>query len=133
MIFCIFSDELNMCRISPSAGDTLASRVAASQLSCFGCPELIAKSWQDHGDIAMKLQTDLEHLKKIRAKVWKQRISSPLFNTKQYTMDLERLYLEMWEHFAAGNNVIISSSLWKALNSLLAPNISAKHVGELQS
>lgn len=42
-------------------------------------------------------------LKKIRGKVWKQRISSPLFNTKQYTMDLERLYLQMWDHYAAGN------------------------------
>lgn len=41
-------------------------------------------------------------LKKVRARVWKQRICSPLFNTKQYTMDLERLYLQMWEHYAAG-------------------------------
>ncbi|OCT80415.1 hypothetical protein XELAEV_18027226mg [Xenopus laevis] len=81
MIFCIFADKLNMCCISPSVGDTLASRVAASQLSCFGCPELIAKSWQDYENIAMKLRTDVEYLKKIHAKVWKQRISSPLFNT----------------------------------------------------
>lgn len=41
-------------------------------------------------------------LKKVRARVWKQRICSPLFNTKQYTMELERLYLQMWEHYAAG-------------------------------
>lgn len=41
-------------------------------------------------------------LKKVRARVWKQRICSSLFNTKQYTMDLERLYLQMWEHYAAG-------------------------------
>ncbi|XP_054935986.1 UDP-N-acetylglucosamine--peptide N-acetylglucosaminyltransferase 110 kDa subunit-like [Physeter macrocephalus] len=84
-------------------GETLASRVAASQLTCLGCPELIAKNRQDYEDIAVKLGTDLEYLKKIRGKFWKQRISSPLFNTKQYTMELERLYLQMWEHYAAGN------------------------------
>uniref|UniRef100_A0A8C4Y077 UDP-N-acetylglucosamine--peptide N-acetylglucosaminyltransferase 110 kDa subunit n=1 Tax=Gopherus evgoodei TaxID=1825980 RepID=A0A8C4Y077_9SAUR len=84
-------------------GETLASRVAASQLTCLGCLDLIAKSRQEYEDIAVKLGTDLEYLKKIRSKVWKQRISSPLFNTKQYTMELERLYLQMWDHYAAGN------------------------------
>uniref|UniRef100_A0A8C1ZCW7 UDP-N-acetylglucosamine--peptide N-acetylglucosaminyltransferase 110 kDa subunit n=1 Tax=Cyprinus carpio TaxID=7962 RepID=A0A8C1ZCW7_CYPCA len=81
---------------------TLASRVAASQLTCLGCPELIAPSRQEYEDVAVKLGTDMEFLKKVRARVWKQRICSPLFNTKQYTMDLERLYLQMWEHYAAG-------------------------------
>ncbi|XP_048461454.1 UDP-N-acetylglucosamine--peptide N-acetylglucosaminyltransferase 110 kDa subunit isoform X1 [Rhincodon typus] len=84
-------------------GETLASRVAASQLMCLGCPELIAKTRQEYEDIAVLLGTDMEYLKKIRGKVWKQRVSSPLFNTKQYTMDLERLYTQMWEHYAAGN------------------------------
>uniref|UniRef100_A0A8C2EAZ7 UDP-N-acetylglucosamine--peptide N-acetylglucosaminyltransferase 110 kDa subunit n=1 Tax=Cyprinus carpio TaxID=7962 RepID=A0A8C2EAZ7_CYPCA len=83
-------------------GETLASRVAASQLTCLGCPELIAPSRQEYEDVAVKLGTDMEFLKKVRARVWKQRICSPLFNTKQYTMDLERLYLQMWEHYSAG-------------------------------
>lgn len=42
-------------------------------------------------------------LKTVRARVWRQRICSPLFNTKQYTMDLEKLYLRMWEHHSNGN------------------------------
>ena len=41
-------------------GETLASRVAASQLNCLGCPELIASSPQDYEDIAVKLGTDPE-------------------------------------------------------------------------
>uniref|UniRef100_A0A8C3AAD5 UDP-N-acetylglucosamine--peptide N-acetylglucosaminyltransferase 110 kDa subunit n=1 Tax=Cyclopterus lumpus TaxID=8103 RepID=A0A8C3AAD5_CYCLU len=82
--------------------NTLASRVAASQLNCLGCPELIAQSRQDYEDIAVKLGSDMEFLKMVRARVWKQRICSPLFNTKQYTIDLERLYLQMWEHHSNG-------------------------------
>uniref|UniRef100_A0A8D0CHR6 UDP-N-acetylglucosamine--peptide N-acetylglucosaminyltransferase 110 kDa subunit n=1 Tax=Scleropages formosus TaxID=113540 RepID=A0A8D0CHR6_SCLFO len=83
-------------------GETLASRVAASQLTCLGCPELIAKNRQEYEDVAVKLGTDMEFLKTIRTQVWKQRICSPLFNTKQYTADLEKLYLQMWEHYANG-------------------------------
>jgi len=83
-------------------GETLASRVAASQLTCLGCPELIAPNRQEYEEVAVKLGSDMEYLKMIRARVWKQRICSPLFNTKQYTMDLEKLYLQMWEHQANG-------------------------------
>uniref|UniRef100_A0A673X3U7 UDP-N-acetylglucosamine--peptide N-acetylglucosaminyltransferase 110 kDa subunit n=1 Tax=Salmo trutta TaxID=8032 RepID=A0A673X3U7_SALTR len=83
-------------------GETLASRVAASQLQCLGCPELIAHTRQEYEDVAVKLGCDMEYLKMIRSRVWKQRICSPLFNTKQYTMDLEKLYLQMWERHASG-------------------------------
>uniref|UniRef100_A0A8C5AY44 UDP-N-acetylglucosamine--peptide N-acetylglucosaminyltransferase 110 kDa subunit n=1 Tax=Gadus morhua TaxID=8049 RepID=A0A8C5AY44_GADMO len=83
-------------------GETLASRVAASQLKCLGCPELIAPSRQEYEDVALSLVTLCFCLKMIRACVWKQRICSPLFNTKQYTTDLEKLYLQMWEHHSCG-------------------------------
>lgn len=42
------------------AGETLASRVASSQLHCLGCPELVAKSREDYVRIAVKLGTDIE-------------------------------------------------------------------------
>ena len=41
-------------------GETLASRVAASQLKCLGCPELIAPSRQEYEDVAVKLGSDME-------------------------------------------------------------------------
>lgn len=40
------------------AGETLASRVAASQLTCLGLPELIAHSSQEYEDIAARLGGD---------------------------------------------------------------------------
>ncbi len=39
-------------------GETLASRVASSQLVALGCPELIAKDRADYERIAIKLGTD---------------------------------------------------------------------------
>ena len=41
-------------------GETLASRVASSQLMAMGCPELIAKDREDYERIAIKLGNDKE-------------------------------------------------------------------------
>ena len=38
--------------------ETLASRVASSQLKALGCPELIAADREDYVDIAARLGTD---------------------------------------------------------------------------
>lgn len=40
--------------------DSLASRVAASQLTCLGVPELVAKSRDEYEEIAVRLGTDRE-------------------------------------------------------------------------
>lgn len=42
------------------AGETLASRVASSQLHCLGCPELVANSREDYINISVRLGTDVE-------------------------------------------------------------------------
>merc|ERR1711971_500306 len=64
--------------------ETLASRVASSQLHTLGLGELVAKDRTDFENIAIRLGTDKEFLMGIRAKVWKQRIESPLFCVKTY-------------------------------------------------
>lgn len=83
-------------------GVTLASRVAASQLTTLGCPELIAKSPQDYQDIAIRLGNDKEYLKMVRAKVWARREESPLFDCRKYATGLEGLFARMWERFSQG-------------------------------
>lgn len=40
------------------SGETLASRVAASQLQTMGCPELIANTRQEYEEISVRLGTD---------------------------------------------------------------------------
>lgn len=80
-------------------GETLASRVAASQLATLGCPELIANSRQEYQEIAIRLGTDKEYLKGIRAKVWMARVESPLFDCSQYAQGLEKLFRKMWTRF----------------------------------
>lgn len=78
--------------------------MAASQLATLGCPELIARSRQDYQDIAVKLGTDKEYLRAIRAKVWSARVDSPLFDCKQYAQGLEKLFKKMWERYHRGES-----------------------------
>jgi protein O-GlcNAc transferase len=77
--------------------ETLASRVAASQLTCLGVTELIAQSRKEYEEVAVRLGNDKEYLKAIRAKVWQGRSDSSLFDAVNYAADLERLYTKMWE------------------------------------
>ncbi|PAV88559.1 hypothetical protein WR25_21848 [Diploscapter pachys] len=82
--------------------ETLASRVASSQLYALGVPELVARSREDYINIAVKLGTDNNFLSMMRAKVWKARTTSTLFNVKQYCSDMETLLHLMWKRFEEG-------------------------------
>lgn len=67
-----------------------------------GCPELIARTRQEYQDIGVRLGTDREYLRAMRAKVWKARVESPLFDCKQYATGLEKLFDVMWKRFSSG-------------------------------
>jgi len=82
--------------------ETLASRVASSQLHTLGLGELVAKTREDYENIAVRLGVDAEYRRAIRNKVWKGRVESPLFSVRTYTKDLEDLYYKMWKKFQNG-------------------------------
>ena len=85
--------------------ETLASRVASSQLHTLGLGELVAKTREDYENIAVRLGTDPQYRTAIRNKVWKGRMESPLFSVKTYTRDLEDLYYKMFQKFQRGEKV----------------------------
>lgn len=82
--------------------ETLASRVAASQLHTLGCPELVAKDAEDYARIAIKLGTDKNYLQGMRAKVWRGRTKSTLFNTQVYAQGMEKVYRKIWSKYSKG-------------------------------
>ncbi|EGT53159.1 CBN-OGT-1 protein [Caenorhabditis brenneri] len=82
--------------------DSLASRVATSQLYALGVPELVAKTRQEYIRIATRLGNDADHLASMRAKVWMARTTSTLFNVKQYCHDMEDLLEQMWKRYECG-------------------------------
>ena len=84
------------------SGDTFASRVSASVLTAAGLPDLIATSMQEYFELAKRLVTDREQLKTIRSRVEQCRGACALFDTKNFTRNLERAFSAAHERRLAG-------------------------------
>ena len=92
------------------AGKGFAARVAGSLLNAIGLPELITKTEQDYEALALELATHPNHLKQIKAKLDTNRLSKPLFNTKQYTNHLETAYKMAYDNYfneQDGDNIFV--------------------------
>jgi protein O-GlcNAc transferase len=76
-------------------GHSIASRVAASLLTCLDCPELITQSLEDYVTLAHRLATDPDLLGSFRERLQTARGTSPLFDTAGYCRNLEAAYIAM--------------------------------------
>jgi predicted O-linked N-acetylglucosamine transferase (SPINDLY family) len=83
-------------------GETFVSRVAASVLTAGGLPELVAADADAYYRLAKELATAPAELKKLRAKLVRNRDTCPLFDSKRFVRDLEELYQRMWADHLAG-------------------------------
>jgi hypothetical protein len=55
-------------------------------------------------------------LKQVRAKVWRLRTASDLFNVQTYTANLERVYQQMWERYEKGEDIAHLTELAEPYN-----------------
>lgn len=83
------------------AGDFFASRMAGSLLTAIGVPELIAYNLEEYYRLALELATDREKLDAIRSKIVANRDTTPLFDSKRFTRNLEHAYRQMMEECSA--------------------------------
>jgi protein O-GlcNAc transferase len=83
-------------------GTTFAGRVAASLLGAIGLSELVTDSAEEFEALAVKLASDPKALKKLRAKLAKNRQTRALFDTDQFRKNIEAAYTKMWERWLAG-------------------------------
>ena len=79
-------------------GRQFASRVAASILTAAGLRNLVAKTDEEYLDIALKLSWDDDYRKQVRNQVIAARESSHLFDTVEYTRDLESLLRAVFDN-----------------------------------
>jgi predicted O-linked N-acetylglucosamine transferase (SPINDLY family) len=73
-------------------GEGFASRVAASLLKSIQLPELIATSAANYEDLAVHIAENPQFLASLKEKLARQRIDSPLFDTRRFVRDLESGY-----------------------------------------
>ena len=85
------------------AGESFASRVAASLLKNVGLSELVTFSQLDYENLAIALARDPERLRQIRENLALNLKESALFDTVGFTEDLEDLYIQLLERAAFKN------------------------------
>jgi len=90
------------CPVLTMAGETFASRVAASLLRVLGLPELITRSLADYQDAALRLARNAGLLAALRERLEASRKESQLFNADWFARNLEKAYSAMWEIYASG-------------------------------
>lgn len=83
-------------------GNSFASRVAASLLKAIELPELITSTPQAYEALAIEIAKNPAKLAALKQKLASNRLTTPLFDTPQFTKDLERSYVQIYERYQAG-------------------------------
>jgi predicted O-linked N-acetylglucosamine transferase (SPINDLY family) len=80
------------------AGETMASRVAGSQLHAIGLPELVTTSLADYEARALELATQPGLLAGYRQRLAENRRTQPLFDMARFSQALDDLLHAAWEN-----------------------------------
>ena len=90
------------------AGETLASRIAGSQLNAIGLPELITTSFAEYEALALRLATEPGLLDGYRERLRANRYTSPLFDMARYARDFEDAMLRIWAAHQTESSAAVS-------------------------
>jgi len=83
-------------------GRAHVSRVGLSLLTQVGLADLAADGPEEYVRIARELAGDFERMAEIRSGLRGRMKSSALMDAKQFAMDVEKAYREMWRRWCAG-------------------------------
>ena len=84
------------------SGDAFASRMSASLLNAVGLPELAVRSPAQYESLALTFARDPGMLGEIRARLARNRVTHPLFDTIRFTRHMEAAYADMRERHRRG-------------------------------
>ena len=79
-------------------GNQFSSRVAASLLSSLGLKELITKTKDDYKNLILNLSLNSNKLNEVKAKLKKNILTYPLFDTLKYTKNFEKGLIKIYEN-----------------------------------
>jgi predicted O-linked N-acetylglucosamine transferase (SPINDLY family) len=84
------------------AGSTMASRVAGSLLREVGLDELIASSYEEYAEIAIRLATNPSELERVRTTLAFHLENSSLFKCETFARNVERAYTNAFQLYQTG-------------------------------
>jgi predicted O-linked N-acetylglucosamine transferase (SPINDLY family) len=85
-------------------GETLASRIAGSQLQAIGLPELITESLPEYEALALKLATEPGLLGRYRQRLAANRHTHPLFDMSRYARDFAEAMQRACDDYAGSSS-----------------------------
>jgi predicted O-linked N-acetylglucosamine transferase (SPINDLY family) len=68
-------------------------------LNAIELPELITSTPQAYEALAIEIAKNPEKLAALKQKLASNRLTTPLFDTPQFTKDLERAYVQIYERY----------------------------------
>ena len=77
-------------------GEQFAARNSYTMLKNVGIEEGIAWTDEEYVEWGIRLGTDAALRQQVREKLRRSRQTSPLWNAKQFTREMERAYEQMW-------------------------------------
>ncbi len=83
------------CPLVALRGGTFAARVSASIVRNCNLPDLVTDSLEAYESLAFRLATERSYLDDVRARVIASRDAAPLFDSRTFTRDLEKLYVDI--------------------------------------
>jgi predicted O-linked N-acetylglucosamine transferase (SPINDLY family) len=83
-------------------GESFASRVAASLVAAVGLGELITHTPQEYTELAIRLAMNPDLLSNIRQRLADHLPGCQLFDSKQFTRNIESAYVAMYERHERG-------------------------------
>ena len=83
------------------AGDSHMGRVGASILAAVGLPDLVAADEDGYVDLATQLAGDRDRLAGYRRDMRKRMEASPLLDARQFNLDLDGAYRNLWRQWCA--------------------------------
>ena len=94
------------CPLLALVGKTMVARMAGSLVKAAGLPEMLAYSVDDYVAKAVHYATSPAELMLLRRRLIDQRLTLPLFDTKQFVFNLEAAYQQMANKSWAGEELV---------------------------
>lgn len=83
-------------------GQSFSARMCGSLLIALGMPELVASSQIEYEMLAISIGEDPRRIVALKNKLVENRLTTPLFNTKLFTKNLESAYKKSYERYQSG-------------------------------
>jgi predicted O-linked N-acetylglucosamine transferase (SPINDLY family) len=80
-------------------GESFASRVAGSLLNAIGMPELVTTTQAAYEALAIDLALSPAKLAALKAKLERNRLTTPLFDTPRFSKHIETAYMQVYQRY----------------------------------